>query len=302
MTLLLAAAQSGLAATTLEPRLARPDAELGQAAVPSRRVSARKRDGSGLVYDVVYTMDECGGREVPAQAAAKARPVLFLGDSNTFGVGVSDGETLPAAFQAASRGRWRAVNLAFPGYGPHQLLRQLETGREACGLRGAKPAFAVYFAIDDHPARAAGRAPWDPEGPRYEAAPGGGVRYAGRFHGRPLAGLIKSFWLLGERVGRRLKWDTTATPADEELFTGIVAAAAARLRERYGAELVLIAAGEHLPVAALKARGVRVLALPDLKLGKDYLREHRLRGDGHPSAEFHKTVGEALARRLEKAA
>jgi hypothetical protein len=45
----------------------------------------------------------------------------------TFGQGVPDADTLPQAFADATGHRWRVLNLAFPGYGPQQFLRSLET-------------------------------------------------------------------------------------------------------------------------------------------------------------------------------
>ena len=53
--------------------------------------------------------------------------VAFFGDSMTFGQGVPDADTLPQAFADATGYRWRVLNLAFPGYGPQQFLRALET-------------------------------------------------------------------------------------------------------------------------------------------------------------------------------
>ena len=45
----------------------------------------------------------------------------------TFGQGVPDAETLPQAFADATGYRLHVLNLAFPGYGPQQFLRALET-------------------------------------------------------------------------------------------------------------------------------------------------------------------------------
>jgi hypothetical protein len=72
------------------------------------------------------TSDRC-----PSQPAVISAPTgltaAFFGDSMTFGQGVPDAYTLPQAFADATGHRWRVLNLAFPGYGPQQFLRSLET-------------------------------------------------------------------------------------------------------------------------------------------------------------------------------
>ena len=82
------------------------------------------RSGS-VIYDVGYTIDADRNRQVIS--APTGLTVAFFGDSMTFGQGVPDADTLPQAFAEATRYRWRVLNLAFPGYGPQQFLRALET-------------------------------------------------------------------------------------------------------------------------------------------------------------------------------
>jgi hypothetical protein len=78
-----------------------------------------------VIYDVDYTIDEYRNRQVIS--APTGTSVAFFGDSMTFGQGVPDAETLPQAFSDATGDQRRVLNFAFPGYGPQQLLRALET-------------------------------------------------------------------------------------------------------------------------------------------------------------------------------
>ena len=78
------------------------------------------------IWEVDYTIDAHLHRQV--LSAEDGPTVAFLGGSDTFGAGLPDAETLPQQFADATGRRWHVVNLGFPGYGPQQLLRGLETG------------------------------------------------------------------------------------------------------------------------------------------------------------------------------
>jgi hypothetical protein len=150
------------------------DAELGYAISPGPRVInviLKKSDGSA-VYDVKYTIDEFGLRRISPNAAASKsdKAVFFFGDSFTFGEGVNDEDTLPQQFQNASG--LRSINFGVHGYGPHHVLRELETCRSR-SVENRDPLAVVYGILPSaHMFRAAGRAEWDQNGPRYEIIDG----------------------------------------------------------------------------------------------------------------------------------
>src|SRR5262249_13543248 len=112
---------------TLEFNLDDPD--LGYSLEPNQRAQARELHGQRVLFDVTYTIDGNGFRVVPTSATLAQCRVAFLGDSFTFGWGLADAETMPNQFVAASAGLYRGYNLAQSGYGPHQMLRMLETER-----------------------------------------------------------------------------------------------------------------------------------------------------------------------------
>jgi hypothetical protein len=150
--------------------------DLGYLPRPGRRVTARKLVGSEVIYDVAYTIGPDGFRVRNLQD----RCVVLFGDSNTFGEGVNDTETYA----------WRlgAYNFGMSGYGAHQMLAGLQSGRYAKSL-ACTPTHAVYFFLPEHVARTAGRAPWDPHGPRFRLVGGPGsekqVVREGNFDGFP---------------------------------------------------------------------------------------------------------------------
>ena len=114
----------------------------------------RKLDGKtgSVIYDVEYTIDEFRNRQVIS--APTGPSVAFFGDSMTFGQGVPDADTLPQAFADAATGyRPRVLNLAFPGYGPQQFLRALETDMFRDLL--TEPRLFVFLTAPWHAERSA---------------------------------------------------------------------------------------------------------------------------------------------------
>jgi len=155
------------------------DPELGYALNPGVRVSASRTMGDSALYRVTYTTTDDGVRRTRGNVHGDTW--LFMGCSFTFGDGVEDDETLPSRFSEQLGWNANVVNLGVSGYGAHQVLRLLETGR----LGGAAPPVkhVIYQAIKAHVARTAGRFRWGLDGPAYRIS-GDSVRYDGPLHGR----------------------------------------------------------------------------------------------------------------------
>lgn len=81
------------------------DPDLGYRILPLERrlESVLKRADGSVIYDVGYSIDRNGLR---VTAEGKPPAVWFFGDSFTFGEGVEDDETLPAAYRASPAGAW----------------------------------------------------------------------------------------------------------------------------------------------------------------------------------------------------
>jgi hypothetical protein len=284
------------------------DPELGYRIVPAdrRTQSVLKRADGSVIYDVGYSVDRNGMRVIGGGAPPS---VWFFGDSFTFGEGVEDFETLPAAYTRLS-GR-QAVNLGVPGYGPHQVLRMIETDRPAAiGL--APPTVAVLTLLTGHIERAAGRSPWDTHGPHYEVENGRAV-YRGPYVPPPkdaapprpsrIERLLAS-WRTWQRVAASLRARTVEAghSADRDRLTAIVLEASRQLRERYHIEMVVVL-WDPIPsnspadaawiVERLEAEGVPLLQvsrdLPALADAKFYID-----GDGHPRGAAYDQVAAAL--------
>ena len=175
-----------------------PDATLGYALALSTVAQHRRTVGDVPIYDVIYRTDDRGRRETPTSAGTRPTSfVLFFGDSNTFGEGLSQTETIPyyAGAQAKSH---RPYNYGVPGYGPAQLLALARLDR----IRGEvleRDGYAVFLFIPAHVARVVGSSMvstgWGRHFPYYEAPDHGDLINHGDFvHGRPFTTLAYFFW------------------------------------------------------------------------------------------------------------
>ncbi|MFI5349914.1 MAG: hypothetical protein ACHQ2Z_10240 [Elusimicrobiota bacterium] len=276
------------------------DDELGYRNAKDVRASSAEFFGKEKLYDAVYSLDHNGWRRTP-EAPATAPAVLFFGDSFTFGWGVDDAEAFPAVFESKSRGRYLAVNLSVNGWGPHQMLRMLQLGKERSAAGSHRPAAAFYFALPIHVERAAGLMIWDQRGPRYEIDGSGTLRYRGAFHGRLWAKVVDilshsnflsgAWYRLIPRIGGGRR--------DIDRFVAVVAESRRLFHERYGGELYVVMnwPDDLFPMQRQLCRGA-VVCLRTQELG---VPDHRLPGyfisakDRHPSARWHQALGTALA-------
>jgi hypothetical protein len=145
--------------------------------------SVQKHQGDQLMYSQNYTITPQRIRETPQKKFAESCNVVFFGDSFTFGEGVSDHDTMPYFFAKEGDGKFNVYNLGFHGYGPHQMLRALETERLKT-IVDDPVHLVIYQGIQSHVDRVAGNTWWDHYGPRYTLTPDGSVRYQGPFHGK----------------------------------------------------------------------------------------------------------------------
>ena len=198
----------------------------------------RKLDGKTgrVIYDVDYTIDEYRNRQVISMPLGES--VAFFGDSMTFGQGVPDAETLPQAFADATTGyRLRVLNLAFPGYGPQQFLRALETDMFRDLL--TEPRLFVFLTAPWHAERSACMSTFMLRAPRYVIV-----------DGRPAYKdecidhwLVRLRYLLTRTAIYSVFFEPVfggAGPADMDLYVAILIRAGQLARERYGVPTLIL--------------------------------------------------------------
>ena len=172
----------------LAVRFVRPQPEFYPRYRYSERYGHLLRESSTIINQVpgswrfVYHTNEYGYRvSMPQVSNRYDRPnIVVLGDSNTFGVGVDDGDEYPAVLAKLMAGRADLVNLAVGGFG---LTQEIRTFYEF-GLLFQPRAVVLQFAAND------------PDDNIYEK-----VTHIedGRFHFVPMSSM-------GGRIGRVKDW------------------------------------------------------------------------------------------------
>lgn len=213
-------------------RILRDDV-VGYRLAPGTRVPEALWYGDEQVYAVVYTIDEKGLRIAPPhRAGAEGLCVLFFGGSFTFGTGIEDDETSPYQTGLFSGGRNRIYNFAYTGYGPHQMLAELQSGRVAESI-DCEPTHVIYQSVHDHVRRVAGRASWDLHGPRFVFQEDGTLVRRGNFDDGPPR--FEQAWprLARSHALKILADDFEPGPRDYERFAAVVEASRDHLVSRY---------------------------------------------------------------------
>lgn len=260
--------------------------------------------GDEIVYDVVYTTDEHGLRVAPPAEAGGTLCVLFFGGSFAFGTGVNDSETSPFLTGVATGGRHAIHNFAYRGYGAHQMLALLESGRVEEAI-DCTPTHAIYHSVHDHVRRVAGRAPWDRHGPRYRLERDLAVR-RGNFDDEGPS--FAEAWprLARSHVLRRIAEHFEPGPHDWELFAAVVDASRRLLTDRYpGVEFHVLLWNKpwkHAPEywETLQRRGIRVHFISDVL--PNYPEDRDLYGigphDGHPNPSANAYIADYVAAEI----
>jgi hypothetical protein len=268
--------------------------------------SMKKQKTGELIYDITYTMDKNGLRITSDGSAHADHPVWFFGCSFTIGEGVRDEDTLPYLYAAKSG--VKTYNFGFHGYGPHQMLRMLET-TYITDIDPKKPSLVYYNAISVHIERAAGLVAWDKDGPNY-VLDGDTVRYAGKFSDGNL--VIK---YMDKIAAKSLVYGQVIRPllfkledSDRDRYIRIVKKSADVVREKYGSKLVVVLWDVFADRSAasdidsdfiekeLTARNVEVVRVSKA-LGRDNYKQYFIPHDGHPTVAGHTKVAELLIRR-----
>ena len=299
---------------------------LGWAPTKGRTFFETTRFANTLIYKVRYTIDKHGLRVAPPFVAApdeQARCLLFFGDSFTFGEGVRDQETMPYRVGQKSHGRYQVYNFGFLGYGPHQMLAQLQEGLVDTAIH-CKPAYTIYQALPDHVSRAAGLEAWDQFGPKFVRTDNGSVVQRGHFEdekkGGFLAGLRRFHYSLPNEAKHYLEKSALykgllylhrpVNDHDIDLCLRIVDQSRHTLEARYeGVQFHVLFwdfSGEDPTetklIQGLRAQNIKVHLISDIL--PEY-RDHENRfeihpADGHPNKLAYELLADYILRAIVK--
>lgn len=275
---------------------------LGYAPTKNSLQFVKEYNGNSLLYEVTQTIDQYGWRAIPESTDKTKEAALFFGGSFTFGQGIDDDETTAYQFQELSGGKYKAFNLGYGGYGPHQMLAILENNLEVEAVKNYQPMVAMYQAIPDHIYRIKGNSGWDYFGPKYELSENGKIEYQGSFNsylkGTVIQMIRKSSALSGFLPARNER-----SNEDLELMIQIINKSAQTFEERYGSEFYVLLWEEALGEQELYENILHKLKTLDIKVieVKDILNNYDpesqlyfISGDNHPNAYAHKLVARYL--------
>jgi hypothetical protein len=276
---------------------------LGTVPVPKGRTRYLLRVNSQTFIDIVYTIDEQGLRRTPsADSSAATETIVFLGCSFTYGEGVEDEETQPA--QVAARvPRAKVLNFGYSGYGPHQMLANLESGRVET-LCPTPPRRVIFQMIPDQVRRVRGWVNYHPHAPRYVLRDGR-VRRAGN--------LDDSWWwrvvkrdLWKSKIFHRIIAPRQVGQADMDLAVALVRQSAEEVSRRSpGCEFHVLFwnhPDEKLAVPVrrmLEEAGIHLHSveeeIPELLSTST---KYRIKHDGHPTAETNRLLADYVCREI----
>jgi len=293
------------------------------------KIRAQKIVKEGIVYDVIYTTNNFGLRVSHQDLnlfhndpGDNSINVFFFGCSCTFGEGVGNYETFPYLIEEISSGNYRSFNLAMEGYGPHQMLRILETRLIDTITPQEKPSAFIYLAVIDHIERIVCKYPyftWDVYGPKYELDTHNDVKFVGHFNSKFISKIklfiynqlakshlmLSSFW-----VRKILGWNIIQE--DRDLMIKIILKSREIIAQKYnGMFYVLIWSGDlhkdnnpdyKYIVSELKKYKVNLIETKDIfsqyESPKD-IDGYQMKNDGHPNQLAYERIAEYMVQYLD---
>ncbi len=198
----------------VQPDYYREHPVIGYELVPDNKALHVSRFEGRVEFEVEYEVDALGCRITPVEdPTRRTRFALFLVDSNTYGEGLRQDQTVAYHFGQIAAD-YMPYNYGLHGYGPAQALDVVNTrdlGREVTQRDGS----VFYYFIPDHMARVVGAstvAPvWGRRFSYYVLNDAGQPERRGDFiHGRPLVTLAYALSRqspLLRRLGTRLPTD-----------------------------------------------------------------------------------------------
>ena len=251
-----------------------------------------------LIAHVTYRFDANGLREIPAPVQKGTHKVVFFGCSFMFGHGVEDDQTLPYYFVQEAKGTFEGFNFAGDGWGPHQMLREIETGfiRRVAG----NPELAIYEAIPDHLRRVAGRAPWE-DGPKYNLCPANEACYSGQYHSADYATCRR--WLDRSWIVRFFEnhSEKLSQLSDLPLYLAVLKRTRTLLEEN-GTRFVIVLWDQNelanTIMKALKANQFDVIALSSIFPASDLKNGLLTQLDRHPSPATNHEIAAYLWKQV----
>jgi hypothetical protein len=275
------------------------DPVLGFAPNEARHVAARLMNNDEVIYDVMYSKDEAGRRITPDRGDKADTAVLVFGCSFSYGKGLDDHENFAWQLAEMLGEKYQVINLALPGYGSHQMLALIESGRLDALVGRYKHNYAVFMTIPDHVLRSAGLVSWDRAGPRY-ILDNSVLKHVGAFDKtQKYNKLYLPEKIFGySRTYNALKRSYLArTGYALDTHIAIIVKSMQEMKDRYRTQafIALLWPGFSYIEQTLQVNGASVIQLenvmPDYASSPD---KYFIKYDAHPNAFANKLIAETL--------
>jgi len=229
------------------------DEELGYKPRPSTLVRAHRKINGNLVYDTDYSFSSDSLRNTKSNKQSQCA-FIFFGGSRVFGEGLPDIQTLPYQFSRKLNYNYNVANYAFHGYGPHQMLRVLETGNP--DLSKSKSGVIFYLLNLDDRERISGNLEYIRRGPKYILKEGE-LKYVGDLTGiggmfnssydfkNSIISLLRQSRLVNLLFKINIGENTEKLEYRDELLLRIINKSEKIAREKYSSKFVIILANEE---------------------------------------------------------
>lgn len=277
------------------------------------RTASRRVSGSGeVIYDVLYTTDEQGRRVTPRRGDKADTVVFIFGCSFTFGEGLNDGDSYPWKLGELLGEKYQVFNYGYHGYGSHQMLALIQSGRLDAVAARCKKIYALYLTIPDHELRSGGLSSWENGGPGY-VLENGALRKITRRESMRKRFLEDVFYQSAlynalqkasyAAAIRREQGDPQLRAKLMDTHAAIIAESAREMRERYGSDFAVLVWPGYEEIGP-RLRAAHLAELPLSRVMPDFAKNfplYLIKGDGHPNANGAALVAEEAAAYIRQA-
>ena len=263
--------------------------------------------GDKLIYNSLITFKN-GLRYTPSNNLKSDSCILFFGCSFMAGQGLNDNETLPFFMNKLLKNQ--VLNYANHGYGPHQMLKQIETrlNNDIKNIKGNKSA--IYSFIPNHILRTAGKTSWDTFGPRYEII-NNQLVYIGPFNLKN-NNFLNYLWLKIRKSYLYIHYVIESRPTDDDILRTIAIINQSKvILQKQGIDFSVFIWDDPCMNyniddyqrfnGELKKANIKLFyvskAIPDYKTNRD---KYVILNDGHPNGNANRKVAEYLYNQLFK--
>lgn len=280
---------------------------LGFSLNPDNKIDHKVYYRGELLYEVTYSVDDHGRRVTPVtEKSAREEFILFFGGSNTFGAGLNDSETLPAAVGRLTM-KFQPYNYGVPGYGPSQMLDILKERTLRSEVKQDN-GIAVFLYVPRLWRRVIGdryiSSTWGRYFSNYVVDKEGNLTRSGNFSERPFKSVFYAIISMSNIIRYfHVRIPGTVNDYHLGLTADVFRAAKAELKKQYNGInfYVLLRPGggaekDSLPLASfLKDRGIKILDYTALYDQSENIYQIH---DGHSSALANARLAERLVEDL----